>query len=168
MAPIQEAITLYEHAYLYGWWHRLGARLRGRSAQLLDLTAAGLDSSVTARRYLGAQAVPVEQIRGSENQRGLFDDAFHPLQPRPADRWLGVATTWLQGVVLPPVELIRLGDSYFVRDGHHRISVVRALGIKEIDAVVTVWDVAVAPSSGHDAVAEKLWPSILEKAPAPC
>ena len=31
---------------------------------------------------------------------------------------------------------------YFVRDGHHRISVARARGQRAIDAVVTVWDVA--------------------------
>jgi len=37
-------------------------------------------------------------------------------------------------VELPPIDLIRVGDIYFVRDGHHRISVVRALGLQEIAA----------------------------------
>ena len=41
----------------------------------------------------------------------------------------------------PPVELIQVGEVYFVRDGHHRISVSRVLGRVEIDAVVTVWSV---------------------------
>ncbi len=42
-------------------------------------------------------------------------------------------------MALPPVDLIQLGDTYFVRDGHHRISVARALGYAYIDANVTVW-----------------------------
>jgi hypothetical protein len=43
---------------------------------------------------------------------------------------------------LPPVRLIQVGDVYFVRDGHHRISVAKALGQTEIDAVVSVWHAA--------------------------
>jgi hypothetical protein len=41
--------------------------------------------------------------------------------------------------VLPPVVLVQVGDVYFVRDGHHRISVARALGQLDIEAAVTVW-----------------------------
>jgi hypothetical protein len=44
--------------------------------------------------------------------------------------------------VLPPVVLVQVGDVYFVRDGHHRISVARALGQLDIEAEVTVWEVA--------------------------
>jgi hypothetical protein len=43
---------------------------------------------------------------------------------------------------LTPVELIQVGDVYFVRDGHHRISVAQAMGQKAIDAEVTVLEVA--------------------------
>ena len=52
-----------------------------------------------------------------------------------------MAEAWLEGVALPPVELIRGGDVYFVRDGHHRISVAAACEAREIDALVTVWEV---------------------------
>jgi hypothetical protein len=44
-----------------------------------------------------------------------------------------------QGIWLPPVRLIRVGDDYYVRDGHHRISVSRALCLGTITADVTVW-----------------------------
>jgi ParB-like chromosome segregation protein Spo0J len=40
---------------------------------------------------------------------------------------------------LPPIEVIQIGEHYFVNDGHHRISVARALGIAYIDALVEVW-----------------------------
>jgi uncharacterized ParB-like nuclease family protein len=43
------------------------------------------------------------------------------------------------GRELPPVELVQLGDLYFVRDGHHRISVAQAMGQESIEAEVIVW-----------------------------
>ena len=42
-----------------------------------------------------------------------------------------------RGETLPPVDLMRMGEIYFVRDGHHRVSVARALGHADIDAYVT-------------------------------
>jgi len=145
MGPISESILLYERARRDGWWHRLGARLRGRPTRLLDLATIVAGGTISARHALGAQTVPIGQIRGTEGRRDAFDDAFHPLQTRSHDRWYAIARAWLQGVSLPPVDLIRLGDIYIVRDGHHRISVLRALGIKEVEAVVTAWDITLAP-----------------------
>jgi hypothetical protein len=54
---------------------------------------------------------------------------------------MGLAAARQRGIVLLPVDLIQVGDVYFVRDGHHRISVAQAFGQKQIDAEVTVWDV---------------------------
>ncbi len=72
------------------------------------------------------------------DKAGDFDIDFYPAQERTENRWLQVATAFLRGVSLPPVELIQLGDTYFVVDGHHRISVARTLRHTHIDAVVTV------------------------------
>jgi hypothetical protein len=36
---------------------------------------------------------------------------------------------------MPPISVYRVGDLHFVRDGHHRVSVARALGAATIDAV---------------------------------
>jgi hypothetical protein len=57
-------------------------------------------------------------------------------------RWLSVAAARDQDEVLPPVVLVRVGDVYFVRDGHHRISVALALGQLDIEAEVTIWHVS--------------------------
>ena len=46
--------------------------------------------------------------------------------------------------------LVQVGDVYFVCDGHHRISVARALGQLAIEAEVTVWQVA-GPSPSNAA-----------------
>ncbi|MBK5109139.1 MAG: hypothetical protein JJE12_13460 [Anaerolineales bacterium] len=64
------------------------------------------------------------------------DDAFNPLHDRLRSRWLSVASARLSGKELPPVEVIHMGGVYFVQDGHHRISVAKALGEQFVDAEV--------------------------------
>jgi hypothetical protein len=71
---------------------------------------------------------------GSEGRVDDFDSAFNPLTAHTRDRWIGIAVARRQGTVLPPVELIQVGDVYYVRDGHHRISVAKAEGQAEIEA----------------------------------
>jgi hypothetical protein len=135
------AIDLYESVQWHGWWYRLWSALRGQPSHLIDLKTIASDSTIRARHAAGAQIVPIRQIQGSEGRAGEFDAAFHPIQTHTEVRWRGIARAWLAGASMPPVDLIRIGDVYFVRDGHHRISVARALGQQVIDAVVTVWQV---------------------------
>ncbi|GAB4519305.1 MAG: hypothetical protein OHK0046_27970 [Anaerolineae bacterium] len=90
--------------------------------------------------YGGVHAVALEDIRGTMNRTGDFDVNFRPIQRHTETRWLKVATAMLRGMDLPPIELVRVGNVYFVKDGHHRISVARALGYKMLDAVVEVWE----------------------------
>ena len=80
------------------------------------------------------------RITGSEGRTREFDHTFRPLRAHSGPRWQRVAAAWLAGEPLPPVELIQVGAVYYVRDGHHRISVARALDLTHIEAVVTVWD----------------------------
>ena len=94
------------------------------------------------RCYAGLHTVPIEQIRGSEGRSSDFDRNFNLLQDHCKDRWLGVARAREQDKVLPPVEVVQVRDVYFVRDGHHRISVARALGQLDIEAELTVWQVS--------------------------
>ena len=84
----------------------------------------------------------LRRIQGSEGRCRDFDRGFAPLQDHTRERWLSVAVAWLQGHALPAVDLVEVGELYFVRDGHHRISVARALGCVDIDASVTVWEAA--------------------------
>ena len=55
---------------------------------------------------------------------------------------MSVAGARIQDVPLPPVDLIQVGDRYFVRDGHHRISVARTFGQHFIEAETTVYEMA--------------------------
>jgi len=115
--------------------------LTGDSRSLLDLGTVEAQCSIQSRCYAGIQTVPISQIQGSEGRSQDFDAEFRPLQSRTRDRWVGIATAGYMGRTLPPVELIQVGDLYFVRDGHHRISVARAMGQEGIEAEVTVWQV---------------------------
>lgn len=138
----QISYRLYLSSCRAGWLGQIWAKLKGQPLRLHDLTAVAATCAVGNRRAAGTQTVPIHQICGSEGRCDDFDIAFRPLKGHTQDRWLSVASAYLRGCGLPPVELIRIGAVYFVRDGHHRISVAAALGQQEIDALVTVWQVA--------------------------
>jgi hypothetical protein len=137
----QAAIQLYQQACLAGWWWRIGSFLRRRSADLLNLTEVENHQYIKNRYSIGVQLVALDQIQGSQGRCRDFDRAFYPRQSHSQSRWLRVATARELGIALPPVELVQVEDIYFVRDGHHRISVARALGQSGIEAEVRVWKI---------------------------
>jgi hypothetical protein len=136
------ARRLYEHVYSRGRLSRLWRVITRRPRHLLNLAAIETTSHLQTHHYLGVQLVPIEQIWGSEGRWADFDALFYPRQQHTQERWLNVATARIMALALPPIELIQVGDGYFVRDGHHRISVARALGEHYIEAEVTVWQVS--------------------------
>jgi hypothetical protein len=139
---ISIAAQLYRANRTRGLMVKVWSALTGRSRRLLDLAAIRDAYDVRSRHAAGTRAVPIEEIRGSEGRSEDFDADFRPLRPHSKDRWMRIAIAQQMGATMPPVELVQVGDAYFVRDGHHRISVARALGQKEIDAQVTVWEAA--------------------------
>ncbi len=142
MVVTNDASALFASVHSAGRLRQVWAKLRGQSRRLLDLTAVAAACTIRDRHYGGTRTVPIRQIRGSEGRCDDFDVAFLPLTDHTQARWLSVARAHLRGLGLPAVELIQLGEIYFVRDGHHRISVAAALEQQEIDALVTVWQVA--------------------------
>jgi hypothetical protein len=132
-ASRRQAEHLYASARSHAALNAVLRRLRGRIGRLQspDQRGGGHDG-----HYVGLRTVPIHSIRGSESRCQDFDADFCPLQTRTRERWLSVATARIKGLTLPPVELIQVGTEYFVRDGHHRISVARALGEQNIEAEV--------------------------------
>jgi len=141
--PIELAAIkrLYAHARSQAWRGQLRSALTRRSGDLLTLADLDASDTLGTRRYTGRQRVPINHIRGSQGRVHDFDHDFYPLQDHNRDRWLRVAGARQRGKSLPPVDLIQVGSTYFVQDGHHRISVARALGEQDIEAEVTVWQV---------------------------
>jgi hypothetical protein len=87
--------------------------------------------------YVGLQVIPVESIVGSVDRTRDFDRRFRPTSARSRERWEHVAAAIRRGQPMPPISVYRVGDLHFVRDGHHRVSVARALGTRLIEADVT-------------------------------
>jgi hypothetical protein len=118
------------------FWNEVRAVLGGRARTLLSfrevLRLARLEGQVDR----GVQDVPLAAIRGSEGRVRDFDASFLPRSPRLRDRWAQIETLMLQGAVMPPIDVYRVGDIYFVKDGHHRVSVARHLGHDTIRANV--------------------------------
>jgi hypothetical protein len=133
---------LYQKTVLQGKRQKLLAAVTGRSAGLPTVDALIHGQTVRNQRHLGSKLVRIADIQASEDRSGDFDRNFHPLETHTRSRWLSIAVARLNGQAMPAVELIKIGDSYAVRDGHHRISVARALGEDYIDAQVTAWELA--------------------------
>ena len=136
------AVRKWREARLRGQGGRLLSLLRRRSPSLLELGVAHTAGALAGGRHVGLQVVSISRIRGSEGRSHDFDQDFNPLRSHNEARWLSVAAARENGVALAPVQLIQIGDIYFVRDGHHRISVAKAFGQEQIEAEVTVWDIA--------------------------
>jgi hypothetical protein len=92
---------------------------------------------MVSRQDLGLQIVPLDAIVGSVDRTVEFDRGFRPTSPRLRSRWERIAAAQRRGEALPPISLYLVGDLYFVRDGHHRVSVAKSLGREDIDAYVT-------------------------------
>jgi hypothetical protein len=85
----------------------------------------------------GLQVVPLDAIVGTVDRAADFDRGFRPTTTRLRSRWERIAAAQRRGEPLPPVSLFQVGELYFVRDGHHRVSVAKSLGRPDIDAYVT-------------------------------
>src|SRR5947209_14923786 len=86
---------------------------------------------------VGLKVVPLHAIVGTIDRERDFDRQFRPTSRRVRSRWEQIAAAMRRGEAMPPVDLLQVGEFYFVRDGHHRVSVARALGLTDLDAYVT-------------------------------
>jgi hypothetical protein len=84
----------------------------------------------------GLKVVPLDAIVGTVDRAADFDRGFRPTTTRLRSRWERIAAAQRRGEALPPISLFQVGELYFVRDGHHRVSVAKSLGRADIDAYV--------------------------------
>jgi hypothetical protein len=119
---------------------KLVARFRGEPddvAVVLPYEEVVEALGFTSERSIGLRVVPLEHIVGSVGRQRDFDRRFRPTSGRSRGRWEQIAAAARRGESFPAVDLVKVGQLYFVRDGHHRVSVARALGRSDIDAYVT-------------------------------
>jgi hypothetical protein len=103
-------------------------------------------------RYLDLQDVPIDRIVGSVGRYQDFTRAFLPRGDHLRGRWEKIEQLLATGRSLPPVELYKVGEVFFVRDGNHRVSVARHRGFTSIEAQVWEYDapVPLQPDSDID------------------
>ena len=134
----EQPLKMFREMLIHGLLYRLWAKMTHRSFNLLILGEALKNHPLEASHYGGLKTVHIGHIRGTQNKTGEFDAEFNPTHERSRTRWMNIALEKLRGHDLPPVDLIQVDGIYYVRDGHHCISVSRAMGQAYIDAEITI------------------------------
>jgi uncharacterized protein (TIGR00730 family) len=125
----------------------------GQSDSLLSFDEVRAKLRVRGQHYAGLQTIPLEKIAGSVGRYQEFNRAFLPTQEFIRERWKRVYEVAHSAGGFPPIDVYQIGDVYFVRDGHHRVSVLKELGATTIEATVTVLDTPIPLSADVDETA---------------
>lgn len=126
----------FERALFKAFWRKVRNWFTGDHNELLAYDDVRARIPFSGQHDLGLRQVPVDQIVGSVGRFRDFDRAFLPVQTHTRDRWVSIDKAHYADVILPPVDLYKIGDLYFVKDGNHRISVARERGQQFVDAFV--------------------------------
>jgi nucleotide-binding universal stress UspA family protein len=114
------------------------ARLTGKSNELLSYEEVAKKLKLNVRTERGVHEIPVKAIVGSLGRYTEFTRSFLPRKNEDQERWARVKTVIddPRGAGLPPIEVYKVGEVYFVLDGNHRVSVARQEGFEFIEAHV--------------------------------
>jgi hypothetical protein len=151
-----DAIGEFERARVSAWWHWLWSKIRRKNPRLLALNE--VEKWLPQQRiYRGIREIPLEQIIGSAGRSHEYNRRFQPLRDSLDERWVNVmvlarTTGW------SPIQVYKVGNLYFVEDGHHRVSVARWLKNRVIEAEVWEYpvDQEIDPDAGLEAVRAQL------------
>ena len=143
-----EGVSAFQSARVRAFWDEALALVRGKPAELLSFEDIRTRLRLREENYRGLQEVPLDQIAGSVGRYREFTSKFLPKQNKMQERWSRVYAQASGMMGLPPIELYKVGDVYFVRDGNHRVSVARQLGSKTIQAHVTELPTSIALHPG--------------------
>jgi len=126
----------FAKAYGRGFWRRIFSQIRRTDNHLLPFNEVMHYIPRNGEHYLGVKQIETSKIVGSVNRFQDFDRAFLPLQTYTRERWERINAAYYRDAIFPPIEVYKISDIYFVRDGHHRVSVAREQGQAYIDAYV--------------------------------
>jgi len=133
--PSGSSTQEFEQARHQATFGMLLTKLRGEPTELLSFEEVRQKLRLTSRAYRGVREVSLDLIIGSVGRYLDFTRTFLPLHDSLQPRWSKIAQlTADRG--LGPVELYQVGESYFVLDGHHRVSVARQNNAPAIEAHV--------------------------------
>jgi uncharacterized protein DUF4032 len=135
-AVAQMASTDFDRARRKAFFNELETIFRGKPSALVSFEEVERILPLQGQYYRGVQHVPISSVVGSVNRYRDFDREFLPVQSHTRPRWESVDIANMTDVNLPPVQLYKVDNVYFVKDGNHRISVAREKGVDFIDAEV--------------------------------
>jgi hypothetical protein len=113
------------------------ALLAGRPTDLLPFETVRRELGLRHLVDRGMRQVPLDRIVGTLGRPGEFNRAFFPRVEGLRDRWDRLKDLAEGPEGFPPVELYQVDQACFVVDGHHRVSVAKAMGAPTIEAHVT-------------------------------
>lgn len=119
---------------------QMRGRMVGRSGavgMMLPFDEVVAAMGLRGERFLGARIITLDSIVGSVDRTSEFDRRFRPTSRGSAQRFERINAALRRGEEMPPIEVYRVAEMHFVRDGHHRVAVARAMGWKDINALVT-------------------------------
>ncbi|MBK9124439.1 MAG: hypothetical protein IPM16_15155 [Chloroflexi bacterium] len=134
---IREGQGVFQKAKRDALFQEIIGRIRGRPTELLSFEDIRARLRLNIQNYRGLQDVPLDKIVGSVGRYHEFTRTFLPRRGATEERWSRVYAQTIGTEGLPPIEVYKIDDVYFVRDGNHRVSVARQLGAKTIQAEVT-------------------------------
>ncbi len=149
MSPKQDSLRDFDRARRKAFIQRILALVTRQSLDLLSFEQVREQLHLRDRRFQGLQEVPLAQIVGSVGRYQDFTRTFLPRTDGLRERWAAVEDRVKEGG-LPPVELHKVGDAFFVRDGNHRVSIARAQGASDIEAFVWKYPSLVPLSPADD------------------
>ena len=123
--------------------------LKGRHDRLLELDEVERRLKPFGRRYLGVREIPLDALVGTDGRASSFTRDFRPLHAFSRDRLRSLEGAFADGA-FPPIVAVKLGETYFVIDGHHRAALARRGGAEMIDADVTELIARVPLPAGAD------------------
>jgi len=126
----------FSRARFKAFLNRIRSIVSGQPTTLLSYDDVKAKLHIGGPIYRGVQTVRVDQIIGSLNRYHQFDRAFLPVEDQIASRWQSIDRAFYKEISLPPILLYKVGEVYFVVDGHHRVSVAREKGQEFIEADV--------------------------------
>lgn len=126
----------FELAFRKGFWRSILSWFRQSRNQLLPFDEVRRVLPSASQYDTGLHEIPLDDVIGSVGRYNDFDQAFMPKQRHTRSRWINVDMAKLQEIILPPIEVYKVGEVYFVKDGNHRVSVAIEKGQKFIDANV--------------------------------
>jgi len=133
----------FDRAIKKGFWRKVLTRLTGKTNELLPFEEVRVKLPMRGQHYIGLKQVPIQNIVGSFGRYQDFDRAFLPTQKRTKARWVSINKAHYKQIFLPPVDLFKIGEIFFVKDGNHRVSVAHEQGQEFVDAFVTEINVPV-------------------------